>query len=121
VPSTESASEILVLLHPDEAVPDHLGTYGRLVHSASSRLYVLDLTPGQEPAALMDEPAGFDLRRPSPSLGRPFRLASTTDQPSVDEQPLRVVELSNHVVGRMLAGPMDACRQDRGVVGTLRR
>jgi hypothetical protein len=48
VPSTESASEILVLLHPDEAVPDDLGTYGRLVHSASSRLYVLELTPGQE-------------------------------------------------------------------------
>jgi hypothetical protein len=57
VPSIESGSEILVLLHPDEAVPDHLGTYGRLVHSASSRLYVLELTPGQEPAALMDEPA----------------------------------------------------------------
>jgi hypothetical protein len=56
VPSTESGSEILVLLLPDEAVPDDLATYGRLVHSASSRLYVLELTPEQEPADLMDEP-----------------------------------------------------------------
>jgi hypothetical protein len=57
VPSTESGSEILVVLHPNEAVPDHLGTYGRLVHSASSRVYVLELTPGHELADLMGEPA----------------------------------------------------------------
>jgi hypothetical protein len=57
VPSTESTSEILVLLQRREGVPDHLGTYGRIVHSASSRLFVLELTPGQRVADLMDEPA----------------------------------------------------------------
>jgi hypothetical protein len=57
VPSTESTSEILVLLQRDEAVPDHLGRYGRLVHSASSRLFVLELEPGKRASHLMDEPA----------------------------------------------------------------
>jgi hypothetical protein len=56
VPSTESTSEILVLLQRGEGVPDHLGAYGRIVHSASSRLLVLELTPGQRVADLMDEP-----------------------------------------------------------------
>jgi hypothetical protein len=57
VPSTDSASEILVLLQPDEAVPDHLGRHGRLVHSASPRLFVLELRPGERAADLMDERA----------------------------------------------------------------
>jgi hypothetical protein len=61
VPSTESTSEILVLLERDEAVPDHLGRHGRLVHSASSRLFVLELEPGERASHLMDEPAeGLD-------------------------------------------------------------
>jgi hypothetical protein len=57
VASTESTSEILVLLQRDEAVPDHLGRHGRLVHSASSRLFVLELEPGEQPSHLMDESA----------------------------------------------------------------
>ena len=57
MPSTGSTSEILVLLQRDEAVPDHFGTHGRLVHSASSRLFVLELTPGERATDLMDEPA----------------------------------------------------------------
>jgi hypothetical protein len=57
VPSTESTSEILVLLQRDEAVPDDFGRYGRLVHSASSRLFVLELEPGERANHLMDEPA----------------------------------------------------------------
>jgi hypothetical protein len=56
VPSTESPSEILVVLEPGEAMPDHLGVHGRLVHSASSRLFVLELSPGQQAADLMDDP-----------------------------------------------------------------
>ena len=57
MPSTESTSEILVVLQPDEAVPDHLGVHGQLVHSASSRLFVLELGPGEQATDLMDEPA----------------------------------------------------------------
>lgn len=57
MPSTESTSEILVLLQQDEAVPDDFGAHGRLVHSASPRLYVLELRPGERATDLMDEPA----------------------------------------------------------------
>ncbi|MGH2473796.1 MAG: LamG-like jellyroll fold domain-containing protein, partial [Candidatus Limnocylindrales bacterium] len=57
VPSIESTSEVLVLLQRDEAVPDHFDRHGRLVHSASSRLFVLDLAPGERASHLMDEPA----------------------------------------------------------------
>ena len=57
MPSTNSTSEILVMFRRDEAVPDHFGTHGRLVHSASSRLFVLELRPGERATDLMDEPA----------------------------------------------------------------
>jgi hypothetical protein len=45
------------MLQPGEAVSDHLRAHGRLVHSASSRLFVLELTPGRGLADLIDEPA----------------------------------------------------------------
>jgi hypothetical protein len=57
VQSTESTSEILVLLRRDEPIPDDFRGHGRLVHSASPRLFVLELRPGEQVTDLMDEPS----------------------------------------------------------------